>query len=158
MLRSGGKRGQRRIEPRFDSAQDEFDLRADPADRPSGRKRQAKKRRARRGLLGTLAYWTFVIGVWGVVGLGGLLAYYASQLPPIDQLAVPKRPPDIQILGVDGAVLANRGDTGGAAVRLQDLPPVSPRSAMTLPSAPRIWMSGGRFGTASWSIGGNWLA
>src|SRR5205085_10617026 len=49
--------------------------------------------------------------------------YYASQLPPIDQLAVPKRPPDIQILGVDGSVLADRGDTGGAAVRLGDLPP-----------------------------------
>ena len=132
MFRSGGKRGQRRIEPRFDNGRDDIDLRADPADRPSARKRSAKKRRARRGLLSSLAYWTFVLGVWGVVGLGGLFAYYASQLPPIDQLAVPKRPPDIQILGVDGSVLANRGDTGGAAVRLGDLPPYLPKAFVAI--------------------------
>ena len=132
MLRSGGKRGQRRIEPRFDNGRDDFDLRADPEDRPGSRKRAGKKRRARRGVLGTLAYWTFVLGVWGVVGLGGLFAYYASQLPPIDQLAVPKRPPDIQILGVDGAMLADRGDTGGAAVRLADLPPYLPKAFVAI--------------------------
>src|ERR1700689_1566389 len=132
MFRSGGKRGPRRIEPRFDNGRDDIDLRADPADRPSSRKRSVKKRRARRGLLGSLAYWTFVLGVWNVVGLGGLFAYYASQLPPIDQLAVPKRPPDIQILGVDGSVLADRGDTGGAAVRLGDLPPYLPKAFIAI--------------------------
>src|SRR5947209_5337564 len=127
MFGSGGKLGGRRIEPRFDDTPDgaEPELRADPADRPSSRRKAEKKRprKRRRSVLGTLVYWTFVLGIWGVVGLGGLFAYYASQLPPIDQLAVPKRPPDIQILGVDGAVLADRGDTGGAAVRLGDLPP-----------------------------------
>ena len=45
-------------------------------------------------------------------------AYYAAQLPPIDQLAIPKRPPNIAILADDGEVLANRGDTGGAAIQL----------------------------------------
>jgi penicillin-binding protein 1A len=49
--------------------------------------------------------------------------YYASQLPPIDQLAVPRRPPNIAILSDDGSLIANRGDTGGPAVRLIDLPP-----------------------------------
>ena len=38
------------------------------------------------------------LGVWGVIGGGALLVYYGSQLPPIDQLAVPKRPPNIAIL------------------------------------------------------------
>ena len=126
------QRGQRRIEPRFDDAGDDYDLRADPADRPTARKKLGKKRRARRSFLGVLAYWTFVLGVWGVVALGGLFAYYASQLPPIDQLAVPKRPPDIQILGVDGSVLADRGDTGGAAVRLGDLPPYLPKAFVAI--------------------------
>ena len=73
-----------------------------------------------------------MLGVWGVVALAGLFAYYASQLPPIDQLAVPKRPPDIQILGVDGSVLADRGDTGGAAVRLSDLPPYLPKAFVAI--------------------------
>ncbi len=132
MFGSGGKRGQRRIEPRFDNARDDYDLRADPADRPPTRRGREKKRRRRRSLLGWLTYWTFVLGVWGVVALGGLFAYYASQLPPIDQLALPKRPPDIQILGVDGSVLADRGDTGGAAVRLGDLPPYLPKAFVAI--------------------------
>ena len=75
-------------------------LRADPDDRPAARRKAASRRSRRapsrrRSLLGTLVYWGVVLGVWGVVALGGLFAYYASQLPPIDQLAVPKRPPNI---------------------------------------------------------------
>ena len=34
-------------------------------------------------------------------------------------------------------------------------PPVSPRLASSKPSAARIAMFGGRFGTVSWSIGGS---
>ena len=140
MFGFGGKREGRRIEPRFDDSPDgaEPELRADPADRPrASRKSEAKPekkraRRRRRSFLGTLVYWTFVLGIWGVVALGGLFAYYASQLPPIDQLALPKRPPDIQILGVDGSVLADRGDTGGAAVRLGDLPAYFPKAFVAI--------------------------
>ena len=73
-----------------------------------------------------------MLGVWGVVGLAGLFAYYASQLPPIDQLAVPKRPPNIAILADDGALIANRGDTGGAAVRLSELPPYLPKAFVAI--------------------------
>ena len=137
MFGSGGKRSSRRIEPRFDESSPgaASELRADPEDRPPSRRRPEKKRaprRRHRSLLGVLVYWTFVLGVWSCVALGGLLAFYASQLPPIDQLAVPKRPPDIQILGVDGTVLADRGDTGGAAVRLGDLPPYLPKAFIAI--------------------------
>jgi penicillin-binding protein 1A len=73
-----------------------------------------------------------VIGVWGVLGAAGLIAYYASQLPPIDQLAIPKRPPNIAILAADGSLLANRGDTGGAAVHLSELPPYLPKAFVAI--------------------------
>ncbi len=66
------------------------------------------------------------------MGLGVLVAYYASQLPPIDQLAVPKRPPNIAILAADGSLIANRGDTGGPAVRLIDLPPYLPKAFVAI--------------------------
>ncbi len=73
-----------------------------------------------------------MLSVWGVVALGALFAYNASQLPPIDQLAVPKRPPNIAILSDDGSLIANRGDTGGPAVRLIDLPPYLPKAFVAI--------------------------
>ena len=144
MFGRGGKKTRDRIEPRLNGRG--FlaggDLRADPADRPpssrrrkagwpspSGAKRAGKRRRS---LIGHLVYWGVVLSVWGVVALGALFAYYASRLPPIDQLAVPKRPPNIAILSDDGSLIANRGDTGGPAVRLIDLPPYLPKAFVAI--------------------------
>jgi penicillin-binding protein 1A len=149
MFGLGGRRNAERIEPRLDDSGrgrgGRYDLRADPDDRPNrARKSSAKspardsgrrgrdKREGRRSLLGRMVYWCFVLGVWGGVALAGLLIYYASQLPPIDQLAVPKRPPNIAILAEDGALIANRGDTGGAAVHLSDLPPYLPKAFVAI--------------------------
>ena len=83
-------------------------------------------------MLGHIAYWGVVLSVWGVIALGALFAYNASQLPPIDQLAVPRRPPNIAILSDDGSLIANRGDTGGPAVRLIDLPPYLPKAFVAI--------------------------
>ncbi len=143
MFGRGRKKTRTRIEPRFNGRDRSGggDLRADPADRPpSSRKRKTAPLRSasrhrgkkRRSLLGQLAYWGLVLSVWGVVALGALFAYNASQLPPIDQLAVPKRPPNIAILSDDGSLIANRGDTGGPAVRLIDLPPYLPKAFVAI--------------------------
>jgi penicillin-binding protein 1A len=146
MFGRGGKRNAERIEPRLDDSPRgrgrDDDLRADPADRPqrrpkkasrgSGGGRRGSSAKPRRSLVGRLVYWGFVLAVWGVVGVAGLFAYYASQLPPIDQLAVPKRPPNIAILAEDGSLLANRGDTGGAAVHLSELPPYLPKAFVAI--------------------------
>jgi penicillin-binding protein 1A len=145
MFGRGRKKTRNRIEPRFGRSDGSRsaggDLRADPADRPpSLRKKKGRpprsapspRRRRRRSVIGHLAYWGLVLSVWGVVALGALVAYNASQLPPIDQLAVPKRPPNIAILSDDGSLIANRGDTGGPAVRLIDLPPYLPAAFVAI--------------------------
>ena len=75
---------------------------------------------------------TFVVAIWGALGCAGVVAYEAARLPPIDQLAVPPRPPNIAILTADGGLLANRGDTGGAAVKLADLPAVVPHAFVAI--------------------------
>lgn len=86
----------------------------------------------RRSLIGRLFYWSVVIGLWGIIALGVLVAYHASKLPPIDQLAVPKRPPNIAILGSDGTLLANRGETGGREISLSELPPYLPQAFIAI--------------------------
>jgi penicillin-binding protein 1A len=133
------KSGGQRIEPTFDASAPEVEAEARPqAAARSKKEKSVPKAAARpkakkgRSLLGGLFYWGFVLCVWGAIGGGALVVYYGSQLPQIDHLAVPKRPPNIAILGVDGTLLANRGDTGGAAVRLQDLPPYLPKAFVAI--------------------------
>ncbi|KQT19545.1 penicillin-binding protein [Methylobacterium sp. Leaf399] len=104
-----------------------------PDMKPSPRRTPAiKKGRRRRSFLGRIVYAGVVLGLWGVIGLAGLIAYHASRLPPIDQLKVPKRPPNIAILASDGSLLANRGETGGRVVSIKELPPTLPRAFVAI--------------------------
>jgi penicillin-binding protein 1A len=114
--------GERRREPAYDDEDEE--------ERP--RHRRQKRSKKRRSLLGTLIYWSLMLGIWGAVAATGVIGYYAVQLPPIDQLAIPKRPPNIAILAEDGTLLANRGDTGGAAIRLSELPDYLPKAFIAI--------------------------
>ncbi|MFO1125223.1 MAG: hypothetical protein U1E25_08070 [Methylocystis sp.] len=120
-------RSDRRREPRFDDGDDDGELRAERRPPPRSRARKTSRRRS-RSLIGALIYWGFTLSLWGSIAAGGLAVYYGSRLPPIDQLAVPKRPPNIAILDANGELLANRGDTGGAAAWLADLPPYVPKA------------------------------
>lgn len=68
-------------------------------------------------------YWGAVLGIWATIFAVGVVGYYAAYLPPKSEWAVPDRPPNIKIVSADGELLGNRGDTGGEAVRLEQLPP-----------------------------------
>ncbi|HUN12304.1 MAG TPA: penicillin-binding protein 1A [Rhabdaerophilum sp.] len=129
-----------RQEPRFDGDGDGFDgeLRLTREDRPTRSRGESRRgpqnhaprgegprrrpRRKGRGFFGFVFYWSFVLGLWGLVALGIIVGYHAMKLPPIDQLAVPKRPPNIAILAADGSLIANRGETGGSSVPIGELP------------------------------------
>ena len=84
---------------------------ADSARKPEPRARTKKKRKdgPRRSLIGRMAYWSLVLGLWLFIGALGLTGWVAAHLPPIQSLEVPKRPPSIQIVGLNGRVLATRG-------------------------------------------------
>ncbi len=97
--------------------------------RRAGRSRVTRKRRSPAALL---LYWGMIATVWAMAAGAGVIAYQATKLPPVDALAVPKRPPNIAILDENGVLLANRGDTGGAAVRIADLPSYLPKAFIAI--------------------------
>ena len=101
----------------------------------SARKR-TRSARARRGGLGgflrRIAYWSVVLCIWGGIAGIGVLGYYAAYLPPTSEWKVPQRPPNVRIVAADGTLVANRGDTGGEAVRLEQLPPYLPQAVIAI--------------------------
>jgi penicillin-binding protein 1A len=137
MAQGKGQSGARR-EPVFDSAPE---LRVGASERPGGggkpptkRKRARKSRKAtrKRSLIGRTIYWSLVLGLWLVIGAGGVIAWTGAHLPPIQSLEIPKRPPSIQIVDVNGGALATRGDNGGAVLPLKELPSYVPQAFVAI--------------------------
>lgn len=79
-----------------------------------------------------LFYWGFVLAIWGGIAVAGIVAYYALQLPSSNTWAVPKRPPNIEIVAADGRLISNRGKMGGQAVALRDLPAYVPEAVISI--------------------------
>ena len=111
----------------------------DDDDAPRERKprvsRASRKRRSRgraRGRLLRLFYWGAVLGLWGAIAMVGVIVWVGAHLPAIQSLEIPKRPPTIQITGLDGGVLAIRGEMAGANVALKDLPPYLPKAFIAI--------------------------
>jgi len=101
------------------------------ADKPPRRKRKRGRRRKRSGF-GRIVYWGAVAALWLVIaGIGGAI-WVGMHLPPIQSLEIPKRPPTIQIVDLKGQVLATRGDMGGAAVSIRELPRYVPQAFVAI--------------------------
>lgn len=82
--------------------------------------------------MGRLAYWCFVFGLWGGIASIGIIGFYAVQLPQSSSWAVPKRPPNVKILSVNGKLLANRGVTGGESIALSQMSPYIPQALIAI--------------------------
>ena len=151
-----GKRNPRqRIEPTLDGRRSSSDLRLDASDRVAGngsskqkttkssrsgsKPRKGKAKGGRRhssggifGLFKRLAYWCVVLGIWGGIGVAGILVYYGARMPSASTWSIPDRPPNIKIVSVDGTVIANRGITGGEAVSLDEMSPFIPEAVVAI--------------------------
>ncbi|MGE4372245.1 MAG: transglycosylase domain-containing protein [Xanthobacter sp.] len=98
----------------------------------NGQKGSGKKPRKRRSLFWGLVKWGFILAFWAGLGVAGLVAYEASKLPPMQTLMIPKRPPTVTIQGEDGKILAVRGDMGGVAVPISELPAYLPKAFVAI--------------------------
>src|SRR6185295_20233966 len=85
-----------------------------------------KRKRGSRSLIRRMIYWCLVLALWGVLAAAGTIAWVASTLPAMQSLEVPKRPPKIEIVGLDGKTLTVRGEMVGADVSITELPPYLP--------------------------------
>src|SRR5262245_59303468 len=97
---------------------------------PDSVPRRSAKRRPSR--LRRLVYWGLVLSLWLVIAAAGTMVWVAINLPAIQSLEIPKRPPQIEIVGLDGKPLATRGEMHGATVTLKELPPYLPRAFIAI--------------------------
>lgn len=106
-----------------------------PRERKASAGRSGAKRRSKSRIgasIGRLVYWGAVLGLWGAIAVIGVVVWIGAHLPPIQSLEIPKRPPTIQIVGMDGSMLAQRGEMAGANVALKDLPPYLPKAFIAI--------------------------
>src|ERR1700742_5173546 len=126
-----------RREPIFDAAPSRDDMGPETTPRRvtgkgPKRRRRNKKRARKPWTIGRVAYWGAVAALWLVIaGIGGA-AWVGAHLPPIQSLEIPKRPPSIKIVDMQGHLLATRGDMGGEAVPLKDLPRYVPQAFVAI--------------------------
>jgi penicillin-binding protein 1A len=106
-----------------------------PRERKPRAGRSSSKRKSggrARGAIYRLFYWGAVLGLWAAIAVVGVIVWVGAHLPAIQSLEIPKRPPTIQITGLDGSVLATRGEMAGANVALKDLPPYLPKAFIAI--------------------------
>ncbi|MGN7294411.1 PBP1A family penicillin-binding protein [Rhizobium sp. SAFR-030] len=153
---ASGNRSRHRVEPSFGGDRQEDEVRIDAAERIVGGRtgrtsrqtvddeqakpaaRASRARRGRReggsffGAIRSLVYWCIVLGIWGAIGVGGLVLYFGAQMPSASSWNIPNRPPNVKITALDGTLLANRGTTGGEAVALEEMSPFIPQAVMAI--------------------------
>jgi len=61
--------------------------------------------------------------IWGTIIGGGVIAWYAYDMPDVRQIAQPERRPAITLLADDGRVFARYGDLHGQHVTSRSVPP-----------------------------------
>lgn len=81
-------------------------------------------------LLGRIGSLAAVMAIWGCVVLGGLVAWYAYDLPDFDELYIVERKSSVTLKAADGTVLATYGDLYGEHQPLKSLPPHLPHALL----------------------------
>ena len=61
-----------------------------------------------------MAYWLVIAGIWGSIVAGGIILYYGAKLPQSTDWKIPDRPPNVQIVSLDGGLIAQPGQDRGA--------------------------------------------
>ncbi len=88
-----------------------------------GRKRTSYVETEDRSLLMKLVKFCFVVGLWCAIALGGLIAWYAAELPGIIDDPHFERKYAVTVEAYDGSTVARYGELKGVSIDVKDLPP-----------------------------------
>ncbi|RVC79581.1 penicillin-binding protein, partial [Mesorhizobium sp. M4A.F.Ca.ET.022.05.2.1] len=66
--------------------------------RKSSRRGRDRSRRGLFGILARLAYWCFVLAIWGGIAVAGIVVYYGAKMPAATTWSIPDRAPNIKIV------------------------------------------------------------
>jgi penicillin-binding protein 1A len=106
----------------------------------SARRAKPKKKKAARRrsdpvgffALGRLIRFGLIAALWAFIAVAGFVIYEATKLPAIQALAIPPRPPSVTLVGMDGTVLATRGDGGASKIDLKHVPDYLPQAFIAI--------------------------
>ncbi|MFD2235574.1 transglycosylase domain-containing protein, partial [Phaeospirillum tilakii] len=79
--------------------------------------------RPRRSWGARLLIWGLTLMIWVGIFLGGVVAYYAVDLPDIDRMTVTTRRPSVVLQSAEGEVFAAFGDLYGEPLTLPEISP-----------------------------------
>ncbi|WP_119167334.1 transglycosylase domain-containing protein [Algihabitans albus] len=99
---------------------------------PSKSKRSSAKKTAGRSPLRRVLIWGTTLSLWAVLALGGLVAWYAWDLPSVSKIAEMTRQPTVRLLAADGSEIGRFGDLYGDALSVSDLPPHLPQAVLAI--------------------------
>jgi penicillin-binding protein 1A len=110
----------------------------------SSRRAQKKKKPARRKsksrrwdpvgffALGRMIRFGVIAGVWLIIALSAFIAYEWTRLPAMSALEIAPRPPSVTLVGMDGTVLATRGDGSASKIDLKHVPAYLPQAFIAI--------------------------
>ena len=90
-----------------------------------------KKSGPNKGIGGRLVIWALTLAIWAGIGLMGVLAYYAVDLPDLDQAGMTTtRRAAIVLQASNGETFAAYGDIYGEPLSLEQMSPFIPQAVM----------------------------
>ena len=114
------------------SRKPQYDEEPEPSREPPQKRRDKTQRGKKRSGIGRLIYWGVVASLWLVIAIVGIVIWVGAHLPAIQSLEIPKRPPTVHIVGLDGTEIAARGEMAGSNVPIGALPPYLPQAFIAI--------------------------
>jgi len=115
------------------------------------KRREKKPRKAKKGRHSwakRLVLWGLTAAIWVGIGLAGVVAYYAVDLPDIDKMTATTRRPSVVFVSAEGETFAAYGDIYGQPLDLKEISPFIPQAVLA--TEDRRFYS--HFGVDVWGI------